>query len=221
MNDTGDRSEASILFADLSGFTALTEAHGDLDAVEIAKRFTELATTTLNGRSRLLKTMGDEAMILAPTPREAAMTALALAEAVEAEASFPAMRAGMHHGPVVHSGDDVFGATVNLASRVAAHARAGQILCTQQVAEALERSGIAVRPEGVERFRNISEPVSLFALPPTGSSPTIEIDPVCRMRIEPTEAQGRLNFADRTWWFCSLRCASAFATDPDRYRVEP
>jgi class 3 adenylate cyclase len=54
--------ETAILFADLSGFTALTEAHGDLDAADLAGRFHELAEVALRDGTRLIKTLGDAVM---------------------------------------------------------------------------------------------------------------------------------------------------------------
>lgn len=208
---------ASILFADLSGFTALTEAHGDLDAAAIATRFTDLASSALDGDARVLKTMGDEVMIVASTPAEAVRTALALASAVEAETEFPAVRAGINHGPVVKVGEDLFGGTVNLAARVASHARGGQVLCTATVADGLTGSDISIAPAGTQRFKNIAGPVELFWLAPGRQHDEDEIDPVCHMRIDPTRAQGRLDFEGRTWWFCSLGCVRTFAADPLPY----
>jgi class 3 adenylate cyclase len=70
--------ECTFLFADLAGFTALTEAHGDLDAADIAARLHALARECLEGESHLVKTMGDGVLIAAPTVRDGLQTALRL-----------------------------------------------------------------------------------------------------------------------------------------------
>lgn len=209
-------TQATFLFADLSGFTALTEAHGDLDAASVAKRFVALTTTALAGDARVVKTIGDEVMIVASTPQHGAETVLALARAVEAESRFPAVRAGLHHGPAVEQDADFFGATVNLAARVAGHARSGQILCTDAVAGSLA-DGQTVAA-GLGHFKNISQPVRLFEIvDPTRVERADDVDPVCQMRIAPGTAEGRLAYAGRTWLFCSFECARTFAERPETY----
>ncbi|MEX2556080.1 MAG: adenylate/guanylate cyclase domain-containing protein [Actinomycetota bacterium] len=219
MNEADGRTtEATFLFADLSGFTALTEAHGDLDAAQIAKRFSALTKNALAGDARLVKTIGDEVMIVASTPREGASTALALARAVKAESLFPAVRAGLHHGPAVEQDSDFFGAAVNLAARVAGHARSGQILCTDTVASNIPGSGIETIAAGLGHFKNISEPVRLFEIvDPQHRDGASDVDPVCQMRIASGTAQGQLVYAGRTWLFCSFDCARTFAERPDTY----
>jgi class 3 adenylate cyclase len=82
-------SERTFLFADLAGFTALPEAHGDLDAADVAERFTKLARESLDADSLLVKTIGDEAMIVAADPLSAIRTALQLSTSVNQEERFP------------------------------------------------------------------------------------------------------------------------------------
>jgi adenylate cyclase len=67
VNDEARGSAMTILFADLSGFTALTEAHGDADGLAVADRFRDLAAGALCEGARLVKTMGDQVMVVAPT----------------------------------------------------------------------------------------------------------------------------------------------------------
>ena len=83
-------SQITVLFADLSGFTALTETHGDDDAADIVARLYALAQTSLGGEARLVKTIGDAVMIVAHQPADAIATALRLMAAMQAEPGFPA-----------------------------------------------------------------------------------------------------------------------------------
>lgn len=210
-------ADTSILFADLSGFTALTEAHGDAAAADLLERFYALSTGALVDGARLVKTIGDAVMIAAPTAAAAARTAVQLRKAIDRQPEWPALRAGLHAGPVVERGGDCFGATVNVAARVAAHARAGQILCTRAVVTALAATPLAFRSLGGVHFKNVHEPLEVFELLDEAQAGPLEVDPVCRMRVDPAAAPGRLPFEGRAYFFCSFRCAQAFAADPSAY----
>lgn len=213
--------EATFTFIDLAGFTALTESHGDETAADLAAEFHDLARASLAPADRLVKTMGDAVMLSSPEPD----TALALVGRVltgcQESADFPIVRTGLHHGRAALRDDDVFGAAVNLAARVAAHAAGGQTLATEKVAEAAQALGLGTTNLGLHRFRNIMDPVSVFQVhmhPPVDDQ---VIDPVCRMSITRAGAAGRLNYAGQDWYFCSLGCAGRFSAAPDRYQPEP
>lgn len=214
-----DEQQAVILFADLSGFTALTETHGDYDAAQIAERFYALAQAALTDDARLVKTIGDAVMIVASQPSSAVVTALRLLASVQVEPGFPAVRAGLHLGPCLERSGDYFGATVNIAARVTAYARSGQILCTEPVAEAVRHASIAtLQPAGIERFKNVSYLITLFEIhDPHRATGAEEFDPVCRMRLDPASAPARLPYGDRLYHFCSFNCAQKFAQAPDTY----
>lgn len=203
---------ATVLFVDLAGFTALTEAHGDQDAADLASRFYVITRASLRDEVRLVKTIGDAVMIAGPQVRSVVAVALRLLEVADEELNFPALRAGLAEGPVVEREGDLFGATVNLAARVAAHARAGQVLCTSGVARALSAEvTIETVAAGVARFKNVAETVELFELRPVAAStrPTA-IDPVCRMRVVPERAPATAERDGQVYWFCSDACAHAF-----------
>ncbi|MBI1800976.1 MAG: hypothetical protein HYR71_05035 [Chloroflexi bacterium] len=72
---THDTVQTAELFADLSGFTALTETHGDDDAADIVAQLYLLAQASLVGEARLVKTIGDAVMIVAGQPADAVGTA--------------------------------------------------------------------------------------------------------------------------------------------------
>ena len=213
--------EVSVAFvmADLSGFTALTEAHGAREAAALVGRYVELARAALAPGARLVERIGDELLIAADAPPAALRTALALAAALEREPRFPMARIGLHAGPVIEQDGAFFGAALNLTARVADHARAGQILCTSAIAAgASPLEGVAFRPLGGVKFRNVPDPVDVFEVVAEAfGEREAWIDPVCQMRVEPGTAAGRLTWAGRAWYFCSLECARAFAERPDRY----
>lgn len=207
---------ATVLFVDLAGFTALTEAHGDQDAADLATRFYAITRASLGDEARLVKTIGDAVMIAVPRVSEVVAVALRLLEAADAEQNFPALRAGIADGPVVEREGDLFGATVNLAARVTAHACAGQVLCTPAVATALlGEPGIETVAAGIARFKNVAEPVELFELRRSVASPIrVAIDPVCRMRVVPERSTVTIERDGQVYWFCSAACADTFNRPP-------
>ncbi len=212
----------TFLFADLAGFTALTEAHGDDDATTIVTRFYNLARASLVGNSRLIKTIGDAVMIVSDDAPSAVLTTLRLINSVHAEPGFPALRAGLHSGPAVERDGDYFGAAVNLAARVTAHARSGQVLCTEPVAEAIRSlENVVTHAAGVANFKNVSQLVALFEIEDAQYHNLHQaIDPVCRMGIDPETAPARLPYQGNIYRFCSFDCAQKFAQSPEDY-VKP
>ncbi len=110
--------EIVFLMADLSGYTALTEAHGAVEAARTVTRYLEMARAVLQPGARLVEQVGDEVLIVSEAPEAAVRTALALRDAVEREPLFPALRAGLHAGPVIEQGGRYFGAALNLTARV-------------------------------------------------------------------------------------------------------
>ena len=195
----------TFLFADLAGFTALTEMHGDDDATDVVTRFYGLARASLANEARLIKTIGDAVMIIADETPSAVSTALRLAAAVRAEPGFPAVRIGLHCGPAVERSGDYFGATVNLAARITAYARSDQILCTEAVTESIRGlEVVVVHSVGIAGFKNVAQPVALFEIEDLECHKLHhEIDPVCRMVIDPNtapaRATGRYLLQTRVW----------------------
>ena len=211
--------ELTFVFADLAGYTALTEAHGDDDAAQVATRFHELARACLPAGTRLVKTIGDAVMVVAPTIESGIRAAFAIARSVAAQPAFPALRVGLHAGPVVERGDDFFGATVNVAARVSGIARVGEIVCTARIAGIATAEGLAMaRPMGTVRLKNVAEPVALYALNAGDIvSELRHVDPVCRMQIVPDEAPARTSHEGTMLYFCSLGCAAKFDEAPEAY----
>lgn len=211
--------ERTFSFVDLAGFTALTEAHGDLDAVDLLDRFAGLVGESLSAGGELVKSIGDAVMLASPGPAAAVAVLAGLWERCSQTAGFLLPRAGAHHGPAISRDGDYLGATVNLAARVAGHAAGGQILVTSAVAIAARAGGFEVTELGPRRLRNLAAPVTLFEIRLAASEPSGAIDPVCRMRVEPELAAGSLCHDGQRFWFCSMPCVAAFAADPGRYLI--
>ena len=208
-----------ILIADLSGYTALTEAHGNISAARIVKRYVEMVQECLLEDSRLIEAVGDEVLIAGSDALNLIEVGLNLREKVENEPNFPAVHIGIHAGYVLEQDGKYFGSAINVAARTAAYARAGQILCTGVVVEFIDdKVTIRYRPLGEANFKNVVEPVSLFEIESESfTQPSSLIDPVCHMRVKPDSAHGRLNYQGRNYFFCSFECAKTFANRPEHY----
>ena len=209
--------EATFGFVDLSGFTALTEAHGDEAAANVAERFVEMARDCLRDPGRLVKTIGDAVLVEHAHPAEALQFIEALAVQAGAATDMLALRGGLHHGEAVRRGADVFGNAVNLAARVAAQASAGQLLLTSFVADAARSRGMKVIDLGEQLLRSIVEPVSLYLVDLGGGDRVVTTDPVCQMKVDARDAPGRLRLEGVEYAFCSIECAGRFASNPAPY----
>jgi adenylate cyclase len=215
-----DQAEGTFLFADIAGYTALTEAHGDADAAELAATFcSEVSQLARASGGEVIKTIGDAVMVRHGDPVGAVGLGLAAAHEVLAGHGFPAVRVGMHHGPAVKRHGDWFGATVNLAARVAAAAAGGEVLLTAAVRDRVgELGGVEFESRGEHRMRNVAAPVPLFvALREDQGTEAGHLDPVCRMIVAEGREAGSFRHAGALYRFCSLECARRFLEDPDTY----
>jgi adenylate cyclase len=167
----------------------------------------------------LVKTIGDAVMVRHPDPARAVTLGLRAAGEVLAGHGFPTVRVGMHHGPALESDGDWFGATVNLAARVAALAAGGEVLLTGAVREAAgELEGVRLESRGDQRLRNVAASVPLFAATREGVVPAVRhVDPVCRMVVAEGREAGIVHYGGTAYRFCSLGCIRRFAETPDAY----
>jgi adenylate cyclase len=210
--------EVTFVIADLAGFTALTETHGSLHALRVVTRYVEMVREALQPGARLAERVGDAVLIVADDAACAVRTAVSLREAADHEPLFPRVRVGIHGGPVIELDGSYFGTPLNLTARLAGHARPGQILCTDRIAStagALEE--VKFRSLGPVRLKNIAHPVDVVEIVPARRpSGTPCVDPVCHMQVSRKAAAARLRLGGRTYYFCSLACAKAFADHPDQ-----
>jgi adenylate cyclase len=210
----------TFVFADIAGYTALTEAHGDADAAELAETFCrEMSQAARASGGEVIKTIGDAVMVRHIEPSEAVLLGLTAAHDVMAGHGFPAVRVGMHHGPAIRRGDDWFGATVNLAARVAGVAAGGEVLVTDAVKDgAGGLEGVEFQSRGHHRMRNVMALVPIYvAVPDRRSAEAHDIDPVCRMLVAEGREAGTLRHREVLYRFCSHDCARQFLSDPDAY----
>jgi len=162
------QAPTAIVFVDLSGFTRLTEERGDETAVRTATSLQRQAdATAARYGGRLVKLLGDGAMLRFPEPGVGVDAALELVETMNGEGALAA-HAGIHAGPVIERDLDVFGRTVNLASRIADAARAGEVLASDAVAGAAHGLAFGFEPLEATRLKGIPEPVPLFRVTRSG-----------------------------------------------------
>jgi adenylate cyclase len=215
-----DLEASTFLFADIAGYTALTEAHGDEDAAQLARMFAGAVGEMVDADGgELVKTIGDAVMVRHPHPARAVVLGLRAASEVLAGHGFPTVRVGMHHGPALESEGDWFGSTVNLAARVAALAAGGEVLITGAVRDAAgDVEGVRLESRGEQRLRNVAAPVPVFvATLEAGRPDHTHVDPVCRMVVEPGREVGTVRHRGTDFRFCSLGCIRRFAESPDIY----
>lgn len=215
-----DSQAQTFLFADLAGFTALTEAHGDQEAAELAAEFSEgLREVLPDHGAEEVKTIGDAMMVRVDDPALAIRLGLRIVEELGTRPQFPIVRVGMHTGPAVERGGDWFGSTVNVAARIAAAAGGNDVLLSQATREAAgELEGIDLERRGEQRFKNVRRLVATYrAARSHAEVGELPIDPVCRMAVDPAESAGQLRHEGETYYFCSLACAEQFAREPESY----
>jgi adenylate cyclase len=154
------RMRVAIAFADLAGYTRLTEEEGELTAVDAVERFVEAVEVTLPDEARVIKTIGDEAMIIGSDP--AGLTDWAVGfQTMQTERPLP--RIAVHYGVALYRDGDYYGRDINIASRVAARSAGGEVLVTRPVVDA-----VAAAPHldferiGDVRLKGFTEPTEVF-----------------------------------------------------------
>ncbi len=218
---SGDGSPTAVtqtfVFADLAGYSALTEAHGDEQAADAAAAFCTVVRALLDEHdTEEVKAIGDALMLRSSDAPKAAGLAERIISGYGARHLELGVGIGMHTGTAVRRGNDWFGSAVNIASRVADVAQAGQVYCTGATREALGPAA-AVRARGERSFKNVVTPMTLYELVLSRSGETLPVDPVCRMAIEPAQAVSRCLHGSVEYLFCSQRCADAFDRAPATY----
>jgi adenylate cyclase len=152
------RLRVAIAFADLAGYTRLTEEEGELEAVDAVERFVEAVETTLPDDARVIKTIGDEVMVVGSDP--VALTDWAVGfQQLYVSRALP--RIGIHYGDALYRDGDYYGRDVNIASRVAARSGGGEVLVTRPV---VERAGPHLEFERIAevRLKGFTESTEIF-----------------------------------------------------------
>jgi adenylate cyclase len=155
------RLRVTIAFADLAGYTRLTEEQGEERAVSAVERFVEEVERTLPIDARVLKTLGDEVMVVGVDP--VALAQWAVGFQAQAPAGVPPPRIGIHYGEAIYRDGDYYGREVNQAARVVARAAGGEVLVTRTVADlAAGVDGLAFKLIGEVGLKGFSEPTELY-----------------------------------------------------------
>lgn len=211
----------TFLFADLAGFTALTEAHGDERAADLIADFTARVQTILPSYdSHQVKAIGDALLLRSTDAANGIRLGLDLTRKIGGRHGFPGVRVGMHTGTAVERDEDWFGATVNLASRVSGVALAGEVLVTETTRSAAQSGGLVdeLSYRGTHQFKNVRVPVRLYAVEAfaDGRREAV-VDPVCRMGVDTETGPPAQGHRGVTYHFCSAACEQAFLADPEHY----
>jgi adenylate cyclase len=155
-------SRLVIGFADLSGFTALTRRLSENELRELLEKFESVSTEVVGGHGgRIVKTIGDEVLFQVEDPACGAEIALDLIDALAETPKMPELRAGLAYGEVVSRLGDVYGSTVNIASRLTSISRPGWVLVDRELHDALagdDRFRLkSRRPESVRGFHHLRQ----------------------------------------------------------------
>jgi adenylate cyclase len=130
--------DVTVCFADLVGFTRLGEEVPPDELGRLAVRLEEFATDVVEPPVRLVKTIGDAAMLASPEPEPLLAAALSLIETADGEGEdFPQLRAGAARGQALSRAGDWYGRPVNLASRITGVARPGSLLVERELRESV------------------------------------------------------------------------------------
>ncbi len=160
--DDGDeltRVRVAVAFADLAGYTRLTEELGDARAVDTVERFVAAVASSLPSEARVIKTIGDEAMIVSPDVSGLVQWAVRFQQ--QSRDQDVSARIGVHCGQALFYEGDYYGREVNLASRVAARAGGGEVVVTAAIADA-KPAGVVFERLGEIRLKGFSSPTEIL-----------------------------------------------------------
>ena len=155
------RMRVVIAFADLAGYTRLTEEQGEAKAVSAVEQFVERVEQTLPIDARVIKTLGDEVMVVGVDA--GALTSWAVGLGGELARDSPPPRIGIHSGAALYRDGDYYGREVNRAARVVARASGGEVLVTRPVVDTASRQdGLEFELIGEVVLKGFNEPTELF-----------------------------------------------------------
>ena len=154
--------QVTLCFIDLTGFTRYTEEEGDIEALDVVENFVATVESTLPREATIVKTIGDEVMIVSPDA--AALTDWAVGFLTRFPRR-PQPRVGIHCGDAVYRDGDYFGSQVNLAHRVVNRALAGEVLVTGVVAATIESNErLQLEAIGQVSLKGFPAPTDLFVV---------------------------------------------------------
>ena len=156
------RAVEAAAFADLSGYTALTEEAGDDEAVRVSVTLAQLVNEVASEhRGDVVKMLGDGVHFHFRDPCDAVRASLAIVHSVGAK-GLPPAHVGVNAGPMIYDEGDYFGRTVNIAARIAAQASQNQVFVGEDLVRQFEPDGFELREVGPFDLKGISRPVVVY-----------------------------------------------------------
>ena len=213
--------DAAIVFVDLSSFSPLAEAMGDVKASEVLQRFSSLVRRAADvHHGRVTKQIGDAFMLVFSDVRSAIACCLEIESRTEDEPQFPAVRSGIHWGAVLYREGDYVGTTVNLASRLTDVAARHAVVVSSAVRQAAAGlPGVEFVRLGKRSLKGIAVEEVLFEARIEGPQGVERaIDPVCGMELGPGELAATLALEGEARSFCSDDCLRKYVAAPERYQ---
>jgi len=163
------REVEGCVFADLSGYTTMTEESGDAVAAQVSLKLAEVVgEIAADHRGAVVKMLGDGVHFHFRDPHDAVMASLDIVGATR-PAGLPPAHIGVNAGPMIYEEGDYFGRTVNIAARIAAQAGPDQVFLGEDVVRHITPSGFRVQEVGAFDLKGIARPVTLYEALRTGS----------------------------------------------------
>lgn len=155
-------AEYTFLFADLVGFTALTDAEGDDRAADVALGLYERVRRLLpRYGAEELKTLGDGLVLRCDQAADGIALAVRIVDELDAVPGFPPVRVGVHTGPAVQRQGEWYGRTVNVAARLCSAASGGEALVSEQARRAAgQLPKVAFAERRLHWLRNVTQPIA-------------------------------------------------------------
>lgn len=198
----------TVLFADISSSTGIMKQHGDRAGRAIIKRCLDrVAKAVAAHDGRVVDRIGDELMCAIPGAEAGILTALEIRDEVEVganEQEYPPdlrMHIGLHYGPVVIDGEQIFGDTIHTAKRMVDLAKADQALTTLSTLEEAggEVTGAWWRPVDEIRIKGHVEPVAIYEVMRDDSAFTVFAKVAPAPQAAETYVRCTLRFQDQTF----------------------
>ncbi len=156
------KSVGAIVFADLTGYTRLTEEAGDEVAARTSVELAELVKeVAVRHDGEVVKMLGDGVCFHFGRPRDAVLASLEIVDSVGPR-GLPPAHIGVNAGPVIYDEGDYFGRTVNIAARIASEAGPEEVLVGEAVVATVGADGVRFEERGTAVLKGIADPVPLY-----------------------------------------------------------
>jgi adenylate cyclase len=156
------RGVEAAVFADLTGYTRLTEKAGDEAAAEVSLTLAQLVSeVAARYRGEVVKMLGDGVHFHFRDPGDAIRASLEIVDMVRPR-GLPPAHIGVNAGPMIYDEGDYFGRTVNIAARIASQASADQVFVGEDARRAVKADGFRLVEVGAFELKGIAQPVTIY-----------------------------------------------------------